>query len=177
MGRGARRVVSVGQESPRLSCYVMARPSGNRRTGKRALRTSTRDEVRSGRMTEMDRLRSRTGSVGWILAGAQAAVALTSALVALIGWGQAAGAAALFGGVAVVLPAAYFAVKVGRRRNATAPEVLGAFYRAEVGKLVLTALLFWVGAKWFGQHFAPLILASIACLATNWVMVAVTKSW
>ena len=44
-------------------------------------------------------------------------------------------------------------------------------------KLVLTALLFWIGAKWFGQHFAPLILTSIACLAMNWVMVAVTKSW
>jgi ATP synthase protein I len=125
----------------------------------------------------MERLRGRAGSMGWILAGAQAAVALSGALVAWIGWGKAAGAAALFGGVAVVLPAAYFAAKIGRSSNATAPEVLGAFYRAEVGKLILTAVLFWIGAKWFGQHFAPLILASIACLATNWVMVAVTKSW
>jgi F0F1-type ATP synthase assembly protein I len=125
----------------------------------------------------MDRLRLRAGSVGWILAGAQAGVALSCALVAWIGWGNAAGAAALFGGFAIVLPAAYFAVKVSLGANAPAAEVLGAFYRAEVGKLILTALLFWIGAKWFGQHFAPLILASIACLATNWVMVAVTKSW
>ena len=55
--------------------------------------------------------------------------------------------------------------------------MLGTFYRAETAKLVLTALLFWIGAKWFGQHFAPLILTSIACMAMNWVMVAVTKSW
>ena len=126
----------------------------------------------------MDRLRLRGGSTAWALLGAQALTAAIAGLVAWIGWGRAAALAALFGGFVVVLPTLYFAAKVYLRAGrATAAEVLGAFYRAEAAKLILTALLFWIGAKWFGQHFAPLILTSIACLAMNWVMVAVTKSW
>jgi F0F1-type ATP synthase assembly protein I len=125
----------------------------------------------------MDRLRLRGGSTAWALVGGQALTAVVAALVVWGGWGEAAALAALFGGFVVVLPTLYFAAKVTLAGATTAAEVLGTFYRAEVVKLVLTALLFWVGARWFGQHFAPLILTSIACLAMNWVMVAVTKSW
>jgi ATP synthase protein I len=120
----------------------------------------------------------RGGSTAWALLGGQALTAAIAGLVVWIGWGPAAALAAMFGGMVVILPTLYFAVKVYLRAgNATAAEVLGTFYRAETMKLVLTALLFWIGAKWFGQHFAPLILTTIACLAVNWVMVAVTKSW
>jgi F0F1-type ATP synthase assembly protein I len=128
-------------------------------------------------------LRVRGGSTAWALVGGQALTAALAGLVAWIGWGPAAALAAGFGGLVVILPTLYFAAKVylGTRGTAAADvkaaEVLGTFYRAETAKLVLTALLFWIGAKWFGQHFAPLILTSIACLAVNWVMVAVTKSW
>src|ERR1700752_799482 len=126
----------------------------------------------------MDRLRLRGGSTAWALVGAQSLTAAVAALVVLIGWGRDAALAALFGGIAVIAPTVYFAAKVRfRAGGATAAEVLGAFYRAEVGKLILTALLFWIGALLFGPHFAPLILTSIACLAMNWVMVAVTRSW
>ena len=70
----------------------------------------------------------------------------------------------------------YFAWRVSRKRGVTdADEVLGAFYRAEVGKLFLTLLLFLLGARWFGEHFAPLMLTCVACLAMNWVMLAVAK--
>jgi F0F1-type ATP synthase assembly protein I len=125
----------------------------------------------------LDRLRLRGGSTAWALVGGQALTAAVAALVVWGGWGEGAALAALFGGFVVVLPTLYFAAKVSLAGATTAAEVLGTFYRAEVVKLILTALLFWVGAKWFGQHFAPLILTSIACLAVNWVMVAVTKSW
>jgi F0F1-type ATP synthase assembly protein I len=120
----------------------------------------------------------RGGSTAWALLGGQALTAAIAGLVVWIGWGPAASLAAMFGGITVILPTLYFAAKVHLRAgNATAAEVLGTFYRAEVMKLVLTALLFWIGAKWFGQHFAALILTTIACLAVNWVMVAVTKNW
>ncbi len=76
----------------------------------------------------------------------------------------------------VIAPTIYFAAKVGLQRS-NAAEVLGAFYKAEVGKLILTALLFWIGALLFGPHFAPLMITCIACLAMNWVMLAVTKTW
>ena len=130
-----------------------------------------------------DRWGPRAGSTAWALVGSQALTAAIAGLVAWIGWGAAAALAALFGGFVVILPTLYFAAKIylgaggTKAADVRAAEVLGTFYRAETAKLVLTALLFWIGAKWFGQHFAPLILTSIACLAMNWVMVAVTKSW
>lgn len=125
----------------------------------------------------MDRERWRGGSTAWALVAGQAATAAVATLAVWGGWGHAAALAALFGGFVVMLPTLYFAAKVSLAGGTTAAEVLGTFYRAEVVKLVLTALLFWAGAKWFGEHFAPLILTSIACLAINWVMVAVTKAW
>ena len=126
----------------------------------------------------MDRLHLRGGSTAWALVGAQSVTAAAAGLIVLVGWGREAALAALFGGIAVTAPTAYFAAKVRLRSGGmTAAEMLGAFYRAEVGKLILTALMFWIGALLFGPHFAPLILTSVACLAMNWVMVAVTKSW
>lgn len=86
---------------------------------------------------------------------------------------SAAAIAALFGGIVVVLPALYFAFRVDRRHGATqARDILGGFYRAELGKLMLTALLFFVGARLFGDHFAPLMLTSVACVAMNWLVLA-----
>ena len=126
----------------------------------------------------MDRLRARGRSTAWALVSAQALTALVAAVIVLMGWGPAAALAACFGGVVVIAPTIYFAAKVGMRAGRTsAAEVLGAFYRAEVGKLILTTLLFWIGALLFGAYFAPLMITCIACLAMNWVMLAVTKTW
>jgi F0F1-type ATP synthase assembly protein I len=123
----------------------------------------------------MDRLRA--GSTAWALVGGQALTAAIAGLVVWIGWGPAAALAAMFGGLVVILPTLYFAAKVYLGAGGTtAAEVLGTFYRAETAKLVLTALLFWIGAKWFGQHFAPLIITCLACLAMNWVMVWLTRA-
>jgi ATP synthase protein I len=126
----------------------------------------------------MDRLRARGRSTAWALVSAQALTAGIAAVIVLIGWGPAAALAACFGGVVVIAPTVYFAAKVGMGTGrANAAEVLGAFYRAEVGKLILTVLLFWIGALLFGRYFAPLMITCIACLAMNWVMLAVTKCW
>jgi len=125
----------------------------------------------------MDRLRLRGGSLAWGLCGAQAITAALAAVIVWIVWGHAAALAALFGGFVATAPTLYFAAKIYLRANkATAAEVLGAFYRAELGKLVLTALLFWIGTLMFGQHFAPLIITCMACLAMNWVMLALTRA-
>ncbi|MBS0194134.1 MAG: ATP synthase subunit I [Proteobacteria bacterium] len=103
---------------------------------------------------------------------------LTTALaVAFVGlaWGGAAALAALFGGLIAILPAAYFALKVAALGPvAEASRVLRTFYRAEAMKLLLTAVLFALGARWFGEHFAPLMLTCVACLAMNWVVLVVT---
>ena len=121
----------------------------------------------------MKRVDLRGVSLAWVLCAAQAVTTLVAVIVVAVFWGKSAAAAALFGGIVVVVPALYFAFRVHPRRGATkAQEVLGAFYRAEVGKLLLTALLFFIGARWFGAHFAPLMLTCVACLAMNWLVLA-----
>ena len=104
---------------------------------------------------------------------------MTTAAAVLVAWlvaGKAAALAAAFGGIVVVVPTAYFAVRIYLRRGGTqAAEILGGFYRAELGKLLLTALLFFIGALLFGKHFAPLIFTCMACLAVNWLMLAITN--
>lgn len=108
------------------------------------------------------------------------AQAITTALATIIVWfvsGSDAAVAALFGGMIAVVPALFFAVRVWLRRGASeAKDILGMFYQAELGKLLLTAFLFFIGARLFGKHFAPLMLTCVACLAMNWVMLAVART-
>ncbi len=108
------------------------------------------------------------------------AQAITTALATIIVWfvsGSDAAFAALFGGMIAVVPALFFAVRVWLRRGATeAKDILGMFYQAELGKLLLTALLFFIGARLFGKHFAPLMLTCVACLAMNWLILAVSST-
>ena len=108
-------------------------------------------------------------------------VAQASTIVVCVGlalwWGgPAAARAALFGGLVAFIPALYFAYRVGLRRGEPeARQVLGSFYQAELGKLLLTALMFLIGAKLFGSQFAPLMLTCVACLAMNWLVLAVAR--
>ena len=112
----------------------------------------------------------------WVLCAAQA---ITTALAMIIAWASSGGEAAisaLFGGMVAIVPALFFAVRVGLLRNSSqAKQILGTFYQAELGKLLLTVLLFFIGARLFGKHFAPLMLTCVACLAMNWVTLAVAR--
>ena len=115
-------------------------------------------------------------SMAWVLCGAQIIVAVIASSLVWAVWGYKSGAAALYGGAVAIVPTAYFAIRIyAGSRGAEAGRILGAFYRAEFAKLVLTALLFATGAWLFGQHFAPLILTCIACLAMNWLLLAVVR--
>lgn len=129
-----------------------------------------------GVLVKGDKVHSRGLPLAWLLCFAQA---LTTALAVLVVWTTSDGAAAiaaLFGGVIVMVPALYFGARVGLSRHTSQPkEILGTFYQAAIGKLLLTALLFFVGALLFGKHFAPLMITSVACLAMNWVMLAVAR--
>lgn len=118
----------------------------------------------------------RGTSLAWALLGAQATVAAVATFVVWVVSGRAAAVAALFGGVVAVAPSAWFTIAVYLRADRFEPaQILGAIYRAEMGKLILTGALFWVGALLFGNHFAPLIITCMACLSMNWVMLAVAK--
>ena len=116
------------------------------------------------------------GSLAWSLCIAQSVIAIVGAAVTCIVGGAAAASAALFGGAVAIVPGIYFALRVFvRKRDASAAALLGAFYRAEAGKLILTALLFWIGAVLFGSHFAALMITFVACLSMNWIMLAVAR--
>lgn len=108
------------------------------------------------------------------------AQAITAALATIIVWfvsGSDAAVAALFGGMVAVVPALFFATRIWMRRGVTeAKDILGMFYQAELGKLLLTAFLFFIGVRLFGEHFAPLLLTCMACLAMNWLMLAVART-
>ena len=103
------------------------------------------------------------------------AIAFCVTVAAFLG-GKAEAGAALFGGLAVLLPTIWF----GRRLRASAGttdarKALATFFVAEIGKLVLVALLLYVGALVFGAHYAALMLTCMACLAMNWVVLAVAR--
>ncbi|MGQ0502435.1 MAG: ATP synthase subunit I [Panacagrimonas sp.] len=87
---------------------------------------------------------------------------------------EAAVKAALFGGLVAIVPTAYMGLRVYLRRNGNEPkDVLGSFYRGEMGKFALTAVLFFIGVKVFGTQFLPLLVTYMACLvAYPAVMVA-----
>jgi ATP synthase protein I len=104
---------------------------------------------------------------------------MTTAIAVIIAWtwsGSAAATASLFGGLVAIVPALYLLFRINLRRNVVqAKEVLGTIYQGELIKLLLTALMFFIGALLFGKHFAPLIVTCMACLAMNWVILAVTR--
>ena len=108
--------------------------------------------------------------------GGQAIVASAVAAVFYGVGGFHAALAALYGGLVAIVPAVYFGMRVLAPRAELEPQqVVGAFYRGELGKLALTALLFFVGIAWLAQWFLPLIVSFIACQLVYWVALAVLR--
>ncbi len=103
----------------------------------------------------------------------QIAIAVAAALITGALAGREPAIAAMYGGIVAVVPTIYFA-----RRALTGPggrmpqEVVGAFYRGEIGKLALTALLFAFGVDMFAKQFLALIVTYVACLSAYWLVMA-----
>lgn len=81
--------------------------------------------------------------------------------------------AALFGGLTAVVPTLYFAMRVFVRPvDATPQQMVGALFRGEIGKLGLTAVLFWVGVMLFAKQFFALMATYAVCLLAYWLVMA-----
>jgi len=80
------------------------------------------------------------------------------------------------GGLVFLLPQAWFAERVFRRQGARAAhEVTQAFYRAEAGKMLLTAAGFAVFFSQFGAAQAAWLLVTYVVLyVVNSVLLALT---
>lgn len=116
-----------------------------------------------------------TGGAGWAVAvcATQAGIAAIAAAICAAVWGSSAALAAGYGGLVAVLPTAWFALRALRRQDGEAPmQIVGRFYQGEVGKLALTALLFWFGVSVFAKQFLVLILTYVACLLAYWLVLA-----
>ena len=109
-----------------------------------------------------------------VLAQAITAVIVTAMAAVVGGIGQAK--AAMFGGFTVILPTAYFVARVQMQApTADARKALGGLYKAELGKLLVTVLMFAIGAKLFGQYYGWLMVSCVACLAMNWWVLALAR--
>jgi ATP synthase protein I len=74
----------------------------------------------------------------------------------------------LLGGLAAFLPNLYFAFRAARVRTDDAQAVVRGFYAGEAGKLILTAMLFYLIFQLPGIKFLPLLVAYAAVLSTFW---------
>lgn len=100
----------------------------------------------------------------------QAAVATLVVVVWLVCLGYEAAVAALFGGLIGVVTNLYFATRsFALGPGATAQQMLQAMFRAEMVKLLLSALLFALAAKFFSEHFLALFSAWFATTAVYFI--------
>jgi ATP synthase protein I len=119
----------------------------------------------------------RTQLRGAAIARAVCLVQMGTLLVAaaLLGWlwGRPQAIAAMYGGLVALIPTVYFAFRVFAKRNAQDPKMaVTAVYVGEIGKLALTALLFWIGVVLFAKQFLALMVTYAACLLAYWLVLA-----
>jgi ATP synthase protein I len=74
----------------------------------------------------------------------------------------------MLGGLAALLPNLYFAFRTTRAVATDAQSIVRAFYAGESGKLILTAVLFYLIFQLPGIKFLPLLAAYAAVLSTFW---------
>lgn len=125
-------------------------------------------------------LHLRGVKLAWAVCLTQLLVTLASA--AITAWVaeatnmKAATKAAMFGGLIAIVPTAYMGLRVYLRRNGDEPkDVLGSFYRGEMGKFALTAVMFFIGVKVFGTQFLPLLVTYMACLVAYPAVLVVAR--
>lgn len=121
------------------------------------------------------RVRGKTVAVTVCLI--QVSISLAAAMVAGAKGGEQHAMAALYGGLVAIVPAAYMALRMFRAPPAdAAPATFAiAFYRGEMGKMVLTALLFWLGVVLFAGEFLSLMSSYIASLFAYWLVMATMR--
>lgn len=102
--------------------------------------------------------------------GAQVLVTAASGAAWATGADGRAALAAIAGGAIAIIPGLYMAVRVfAVPPDAEPKRILGAFYRGESVKFVLTAALFVIALQWFASTFLPLIVTYILALLVYWL--------
>lgn len=90
----------------------------------------------------------------------QLGVTLLIVTIAMLFWGAIGAKSALLGGLANIVPTAYFAVKLFQYQGARAArQIVNGFYKGEAVKIVLTVVLFALVFKFF--NIIPLVFLSV----------------
>jgi ATP synthase protein I len=99
----------------------------------------------------------------------QVAVALAISAVIWLGWGLVAGASAFVGGLTCAIPNLYFAHRFFKATGALATkQIVRGMYRAEMIKLLLTALLFLVVFTYLPIDALPFFIGFVLAQLTAW---------
>lgn len=72
------------------------------------------------------------------------------------------------GGLAAFIPNLYFAFRIHRSSGKGARKILNSFYIGESGKLILTALLFYMIFQIPNIEIVPLLIGYITALSVFW---------
>lgn len=119
------------------------------------------------------RIQLRGAEVARAVCLVQAAILVVAAALADRFWGRPQAIAAVYGGLVAVVPTVYFALRLFARRTTHDLKIaVTAFYVGEIGKLALTALLFWIGVVLFAKQFLVLMVTYAACLLAYWLVLA-----
>jgi ATP synthase protein I len=78
-------------------------------------------------------------------------------------WSLVAGASALLGGMAAVVPNAFLAARLLAPRDESARALMRSAWLGEVGKLLLTAVMFGVIFAWVRPLSVPAVFAGFIC--------------
>ncbi len=110
-----------------------------------------------------------------IIVGAQLGVTLLGA--AISGWlaGINGAWSAAVGGTISIVTTLFFAWRaLGVHFGRPARQLVGTFYLAEMQKLVLTAVLFFIAIRWLDVSFLPLLATFSAALLVYWLTLPLT---
>jgi ATP synthase protein I len=82
--------------------------------------------------------------------------------------GKAGALSAALGGAAAFIPNLYFALRVYRSAGQEAKKIVRSFYAGESGKLLLTAVLFYMIFQLPNVQIIPLLTVYVAVLSVFW---------
>lgn len=91
---------------------------------------------------------------------------ITSGFYLAGGWPDAI--SPILGGIAAFIPNVYLAIRMAKTAGQPAQKIVRSFYAGESGKLILTAMLFYMIFQVPGIKLLPLLITYIATLSIFW---------
>jgi len=83
-------------------------------------------------------------------------------------WGRSGALSAALGGASAFIPNLYFALRVHKSAGQEARKIVRSFYAGESGKLLLTAVLFFMIFQLPNIEILPLLAVYVAALSVFW---------